>query len=314
MAMSSRVLFLLMVIPFSRPLITQCPTVNLCVNTNLEAYPTTVGDVCHLGFLRSYVNLVSFASVVNDTTIPSPLCPPGFSGFSSFLNQTAIVVPCQTVLLTLGVFNNGLIGQARAYVDWNGNRYFDDAGERYDLNLVSVNQVVFFSASIRVPSNAVAETRIRVGFGHPGPPPPSGSFFGDIEEYTVRVTGGLLPSYQENKPEARLYVNGAIGSAYCLATVPGIGVATIMINSNDAQALHFVAVSFRPAVPNSPSLPGILVNFDVNDPLLFFTGGVAGLPVTYSGPASGLSAVTQCITFSPLFAMGIASSQATIIR
>jgi hypothetical protein len=127
-----------------------------------------------------YITNVNFAGIDNSTG--------GTSGINDYTDQIAEVTAGETETLSVTV-NADSSDYLSVFIDWNQNGSFSDPGEEYVL-ATSTSSDGPFTQDITIPTDAVAgDTGMRVIFRFDDAPEPCTSFyFGEIEDYTVRVT------------------------------------------------------------------------------------------------------------------------------
>ncbi len=149
------------------------------------------GDYCTAGataLVEEKISNVNFADLDNSSTSPA--------GFEDFTAQTAAVIGGTTYPMTVTIAGGYATDQVLAWIDWDQSSTFD-AGE---LVFASANGVGPHTGNITVPLTALAGTtrmRVRlhdtyVGPNYPNTPndtPCDLSTYGQVEDYTVDVTG-----------------------------------------------------------------------------------------------------------------------------
>ncbi len=120
------------------------------------------------------------------------------SGDNTYVNHTNIsttVAKGATVALTIGINNYSWAGNAvGAWIDWNNDKDFEDAGEKvfskYGSGTYTTNVVVPATAT-----SASVRMRVRIGYGNENKITPCGAdtYLGEVEDYTV-VIGGTTPT------------------------------------------------------------------------------------------------------------------------
>ncbi|RLG27144.1 hypothetical protein DRN76_00390 [Methanosarcinales archaeon] len=77
----------------------------------------------------------------------------------------------------------------KAWIDFNNDKDFIDAGEEIDLGNYTFNGNYTFSANFKVPADAVlSDTRMRVYLKYAGEPCPcENASYGEVEDYTVNI-------------------------------------------------------------------------------------------------------------------------------
>ncbi|NNE29516.1 MAG: HYR domain-containing protein [Saprospiraceae bacterium] len=164
------------------------PPVNQSFNVSEEM---TTGEYCPSSSSQPWVEWianVSFSDLDNASSKCGTTC-----GYSDFTNLTATVNISSSYNLTLtpGLSWPGYQPDLfwRAWVDWNQDEDFNDAGELV-LEANNGNQQV--SGLITIPAGAmIGATRMRVSQQRDAYPGPCESFiYGEVEDYTVVVQGG----------------------------------------------------------------------------------------------------------------------------
>ncbi|MBN2006465.1 MAG: hypothetical protein JXA21_24145 [Anaerolineae bacterium] len=158
----------------------------------VSAYsPITGGDTQY----GDYIDNVTFAGINNTSGDDD-----GYADYTAF---TAAVVPGGSPQLTTTIMlgDSAYPAIVVAWIDWNRNYSFDDAGERYvvgtNLGTLGANTAI---TTINVPLTATAgTTRMRIVMdANDGTtiPPNSGNgvFYGDAEDYTIQVNTATCTS------------------------------------------------------------------------------------------------------------------------
>lgn len=181
---------------------------SLSLNRAQAQYCAAAGGICD-----EALNNVTFAGISN----PSPCGSGGYTNWTSLTGNVTIgstyPFSCTTTLYYGG-------DAAEVWIDWNQNSLFTDAGEYYSCTYTGSGGV--FTTSITVPGTATAgSTRMRVRMRYNGtgnsPCGNSGSSFGEVEDYTIAVSGG---SACVNPPTAGS-ANASVSSS-CPSTVIGL--------------------------------------------------------------------------------------------
>lgn len=150
------------------------------LNTANAQYCAAAGGTCD-----EALNNVTFAGINNS----SPCGSGGYTNWTAITGTVAIgntyPFSCQTNLYYSG-------DAADVWIDWNQNNLFTDAGEFYSTTYTGAGGV--FTTSITVPGSATAgSTRMRVRmryFGTANVPCGASGSYGEVEDYTIAVTGG----------------------------------------------------------------------------------------------------------------------------
>lgn len=134
-----------------------------------------------------YIENVTYAGI-NNTTTTHP-------GYNDFTNQIATVEAGGTNQMSVSILSDGS-DYIFAFIDWNQNGTLNDAGEVYTIaSNTSSNGP--HTTSIAIPGNALpGNTRMRVlVVWNQFTPNPCGTFnYGEVEDYTVSVTGASCPA------------------------------------------------------------------------------------------------------------------------
>lgn len=294
-----------------------------CPPSTRSDYCNAVGDVCFQGQLRYYVRSVAFGTLRNATPLSGPLCPPGFRGYSNFRSRVASVRAGARLPLTVEVdvaSRFGLLGAVRAYIDWDGDRVFEGGRESIDIQAKDQSRNPWvFETIVTVPTDAVESTVMRVGFSHPGPNPPCGSFFGDCEDYTVRVLGGAKPRYQTNQATATLRAGLESGTPHCYARVRIQSPGQIRVELASTLRMPAWSIVLSPRSPLALGSGAIstpeaqLWHLDLGTAVFFpgFTNLPATIPVPLNAPATFS---LQYIVLDPSRRDGLALSQAVEVQ
>lgn len=168
-------------------------------------YCDASGETCD-----EYIANVAFGTIDN----PSE-CADGtlsdFTAISTTVTQGSVVA--MTVLNGPNAYADD---QVVAWIDWNQNENFFDAGESYTLT--SDDDGATFTGNIAVPVDAtLGSTRLRIRMMYTGTPSPCGlSAYGEVEDYTVTVEAGEATPVNDNCTGA-VPVDLAAGSTITLS-------------------------------------------------------------------------------------------------
>ena len=127
-----------------------------------------------------------------------------------------------TITLTPGFTGSSYREYWKVYIDYNKNGVFTDAGE----NVATTNSTAAISASFTVPASALnGTTRMRVQMQYNAYPGTSCSTYtyGEVEDYTVNITGNAQRPMAENE-------SGAV-SQMILYPNPTEGIVNVTFNS-----------------------------------------------------------------------------------
>ena len=111
-------------------------------------------------------------------------------GVSNFTDITATLAPGVPMPMTIINGTPWASDYVKVWIDWNMNREFGGAGETYSLNNIGGTGATF-EGDITAPANqAAGEYRMRIRMTYSTQPEPCGSAtYGEIEDYTVIITG-----------------------------------------------------------------------------------------------------------------------------
>ena len=157
-------------------------------NVRIDTYCTSDGSI---DFTNGITN-VDFNTISN----PSSEAP----SYTNFLAVSTDVTIGDTHTLTVNLNTLGAnLHETRAWIDWNQNNDFTDAGEEYDLGSDTnlADQPMTITPNILIPSGAaIGATRMRVStvFGGTIPTPCLNEFLGEVEDYTINVLSGVPQS------------------------------------------------------------------------------------------------------------------------
>ena len=119
----------------------------------------------------------------------------GSAGYSDFTSQTINLTAGSDHAVTLTPeFQSSSYNEFwKIWIDYNGDKDFEDAGELvFDAGSLSSSAV---SGNISVPSDASGTTRMRVSMKYNGEQTPCESFgYGEVEDYTVTFGTATVPT------------------------------------------------------------------------------------------------------------------------
>ncbi len=171
----------------------------ICEGSSVEliANSATAASYCPVAFPSDVepITLVEFEEISNATSATVN----GTPNLENFTNMAASVIAGNTYSITVnGNTNGSYTNNFYVYIDWNQNGVFTDPGETYSIGSINSNNgsgTPLTYTNILVPSTALnGNTRMRVlkkfsATTNPGSCNTTG--FGQAEDYTVNVTGGV---------------------------------------------------------------------------------------------------------------------------
>ncbi|TFH49109.1 MAG: hypothetical protein E4G92_02415, partial [Bacteroidia bacterium] len=174
-----------------------------------------IDDIVVNGYLpgtycTSYGNTTYQTSItyVNFNTISNVSAKP--SGYSDYTSQVTTVYKGSSYNLNISLNTDGNYRvYAMAWIDWDGNGSFNDAGESYDLGSAvnTANGPPSLSPlSITVPAGAVTgNTRMRVSAKYNSYSTSCETGFdGEVEDYTLNILSPALIFYSQNTDPTQL--------------------------------------------------------------------------------------------------------------
>ncbi len=166
---------------------------NVIVTDGLP-YCTSYGNTSY----QTSVTLVDFNTINNSSGKPS--------GYSDYTAQSTDVTIGNSYNLTVNVNTDGNYTiYARAWIDWNQDGDFNDAGEQYNLGSATNTSNGPTSASpynITIPAGAaLGNTRMRVSARYNAYPTSCETGFdGEVEDYTINIADLSAPTITSFNP------------------------------------------------------------------------------------------------------------------
>ncbi len=164
-----------------------------------SGYCAAGADGTGLGLEERIIN-VNFAGIDNDSPDAAPVAP----AYSDFTAVSGTVQQGMDYPIAVDAARNGSAtvyeeNQVLAWIDWNQDEDFDDAGEQVFVSIIGPEDV--YTGTVSVPADAVLGTtrmRIRLHDTHDGSgyqnnfnDTPCGlASYGEVEDYTIEVTSG----------------------------------------------------------------------------------------------------------------------------
>jgi hypothetical protein len=161
-------------------------------------YCTSSGNTSY----QTSIRLVSFNTLNNSSSKPS-----GYSNYTSLVTE---VVKGTSIPLTVNLNTDGnYTVYARAWIDWNIDGDFDDAGESFNLGNAGNTSNGPTSASplsISIPAGAATgTTRMRISAKYSAYPASCETGFdGEVEDYSLSIQDPLMIFYSRGSNPAQL--------------------------------------------------------------------------------------------------------------
>lgn len=149
--------------------------------------PCTASGVCD-----EYINTVSFNTINNTSTC-------GNNGYTDFTTTSTSVAQGSTYTLTItpAIVNNTTASaytndEIAAWIDFNNDFDFNDAGEQVAYVLVATGWTNTFNVTIPLASfTGSVRMRVRISYQPDGAIDPCGtSTYGETEDYSINITSG----------------------------------------------------------------------------------------------------------------------------
>ena len=159
---------------------------NYCVM--LTASPGTPSSVyCDVAvFIEDeFISNVTFGTINNTT---------GWDGYGDYTAQSTAIDVASTYMMTITLTGGYISDEGAVYIDWNHDFDFCDLDEAF-TTLTGSPGAGPYSCDITVPDHAVnGSTRMRVSMNYGAAPFCGTTTYGDYEDYTVVISGGVIPT------------------------------------------------------------------------------------------------------------------------
>lgn len=168
------------------------------ISSAQPVYCTSAGTTTY----QTSITLVSFNTISNSSAKPS--------GYSNYTSLVAEVIKGTSYPLTVNLNTDGNYRVwARAWIDWNIDGDFIDAGESFDLgNAINTSNGPTSSSplTITIPAGAVTgTTRMRISAKYNAYPTSCETGFdGEVEDYTLSVQNPVMVFYSRGSNPALL--------------------------------------------------------------------------------------------------------------
>ncbi len=237
------------------------------------------------------IRLVNFNTINNATPLDKT------DGYTNFTNISTTVTKGNAYNLSVNLNTDGDYDVfARAWIDWNGNGSFDDAGEMYDLGL-TINQengeTSLSPLSIAVPESAVSgTTRMRI-IAEWAQYPASAcetNFDGEVEDYSIVIeersiaTGTIVgsPFNSGAAVDVPFTVTGAFVSGNVFTAQLSDATGSFASPTNIGTLPATTAGTIGATIPvNTPSGTGYRIRVVASNPSIVATDNGVNLTVNY---------------------------------
>ncbi len=198
----------------------------------------------------------------------------GYGDFTSSPLTTISVGISYTLTVNVNTISSGKVS-AKAWIDWNNNGSFTDAGEEYDLGNTTTSGVTSITPSITAPAGtSLGATRMRIASNYYNSVyPPCYGQNGEVEDYTINIIDPIAIS--TSSLNGFNYAQGSGPSGEQSFTVKGSGLAANI-------------VATAPSNFEISTVSGGV--FSTNPITLTQTGGNINLTTIYVRLKAGLSA------------------------
>ena len=149
---------------------------------NAQNYPASQGNDASYEWITN-VNIGS----INNTSDGTDADGDGNDGYDNFTGQTAVLNPGSTYSLSITI-NADASDYIRAWIDWNDDGDFTDAGEEYNI-VSNTGSNGPHSINITVPTSATGKNlRLRVSLKWNDYPNSNETFdYGEVEDYSLYI-------------------------------------------------------------------------------------------------------------------------------
>ncbi len=230
--------------------------VEICEGTSVDIAVNIPAPATYCSVTFEYlepISLVQFAGI-NNATSAATAGAVAYEDFTSIVGN--VTAGATAVPITLnGNTDGGFTNNFYVYIDWNQNGVFTDPGETYSIGSITNNNGTgpALTGSIDVPATALnGNTRMRVLKKYSASTDPGScntTGFGQAEDYTVNVTGGVdLDTYSWSDGTS------VVGTASTLTVNPTATTTytVIVTGSNGCTSTESVTITVNPA-PAAPT-------------------------------------------------------------
>ncbi|MFN5373755.1 MAG: GEVED domain-containing protein [Flavobacteriia bacterium] len=160
--------------------------------TNYIVVAQVTGPCTASGVCDEYINTVNFNTINNTSTC-------GNNGYTDFTGTSTSLAQGNTYTLTItpGIINNTQASaytndEIAAWIDFNNDYDFSDAGEQVAYVLVAAGWTNTFNVTIPLASyTGAVRMRVRISYQPDGAITPCGpASYGETEDYTINITSG----------------------------------------------------------------------------------------------------------------------------
>lgn len=235
---------------------------------------------------QQYAPSLTYCTVNGDTTFNTSITLVDFSdlnnssgadpsGYHDFTSQTATVIKGTSEDLTVNLNTAGnYTVYSKAWIDWNNNGDFLDAGEEYDLgnaNDVSNGSTNLSPLAINIPTSAITgNVRMRIGCRFDNYPtnPCSNIDDGEFEDYTIAVSDSSLDITTEIYEPSSQVTSSIVTAANTTTSSTAEDIFGFIIEdqaSGDGLATNVTQMSFVPGPHNTADWTDLLQGITLID-------------------------------------------------
>ena len=154
---------------------------------NASTFSCSYCSIYYSNTSDDYISNVSFNTINNSSSS---------TNYTDYTSISTNISQGQTYTLSVNITVNGnWVQHSKAWIDWNGNCSFDDAGEEFDLGSTNgTTGTHTLSVDITVPANAdLINTTMRIAENYSTDPTSCQSnTYGEGEDYSVNIIEGVV--------------------------------------------------------------------------------------------------------------------------
>lgn len=165
-----------------------------------------------------HITQVQFGNI-NNTSVSS--------GYGDYTSMSATIAPGTSQSITVTPSASWASSKLSIWVDWNGDKDFDDAGE-----VTVINGAGPYTTTLAAPSNAaigVTRMRIRLSYGGSLSTACGDGWTGEVEDYTISVSNNAAArattGVRDNKGDVSVYPNPTPNGIFMISLPQNIRLA-----------------------------------------------------------------------------------------